>query len=316
MLNEDMILQIFNEGTSGNNGSKGQRVLNNDLVSSIDITNEDKLICVDGNVISEKLFNEYHTKIEIDTDRRGIFSTFCSCADFENNEFKKENYCCKHLVATFYKALEDLANHPLLREDDAPKPSTYKNKSNILSMLLGDEKQKDETKIEVYINKNQWTSDITAEFKIGLSSMTSSNLYVLKDINHFILACYNNIPISYSKNFTFNVKNQKLSTKDKRLIDFIEMLKTIEGDQRNIRRSEDRYVDGKIIKIPQYLTREFFEVINKHRVYLNDGFFYRPVDTEILYESPPLDFDLKLIKDTYVLKSSSGMPISDRKSVV
>ncbi|MBU3075747.1 DEAD/DEAH box helicase [Clostridium estertheticum] len=309
MLNEDMILQIFNEGTSGKNGAKGQRVLSNDLVSSIDITNEDKLICIDGNVISEKLFNEYHTKIEMDAGRRSIFSTFCSCADFENNEFKKENYCCKHLVATFYKALDDLARNPLLREDDVEKPSIYKSKSNILSMLLGDEKQKDETKIEVYINKNQWTSDLTAEFKIGLSSMTSSNLYVLKDINHFILACYNNIPISYSKNFTFNVKNQKLSTKDKRLIDFIEMLKTIEGEQRSARRSEERYVDGKNIKIPQYLTREFFEVITKHRVYLNDGFFYRPIDTEILYESPPLDFDLKLIKDTYVLKSSSGMPV-------
>lgn len=310
MLNEDKILQIFNEGTSGKNQSKGQRVLNNDLVSSIDITNEDKLICIEGNVISEKLFNEYHTKIEMDAGIRSIFSTFCSCADFENNEFKKENYCCKHLVATFYKALEDLARNPLLREDDVVNQVIFKNKSNVLTMLLGDEKQKDETKIEVYINKNQWTSELTAEFKIGLSSMTSSNLYVLKDINHFILACYNNIPINYSKNFTFNMKDQRLSTKDKRLIDFIEMLKTIEGNQRNTHRSEDRYVDGKIIKIPQYLAREFFETITKHRVYLNDGFFYRPVDTEILYEAPPLDFDLKIIKDIYVLKSSSGMPVA------
>ena len=71
-------------------------------------------------------------------------------------------------------------------------------------MLLGDEKDKDEIKIEVYINKNQWNDNLTAEFKIGLSSMTSSNLYILKDINHFLLAYYNNIPINYSKNFTFN----------------------------------------------------------------------------------------------------------------
>jgi len=310
MLKEDMILQIFNEGTGGKNHSKGQRVLNNDLVSSIDITNEDKLICVEGNVISEKLFNEYHTKIEMDAGQRSIFSTFCSCADFENNEFKKENYCCKHLVATFYKALGDLANHPLLREDDVINPVIFKSKSNVLSMLLGDEKYKDEIKLEVYINKNQWTSDLTAEFKLGLSSMTASNLYVLKDINHFILACYNNIPITYSKNFTFNLEDQRLCTKDKRLIAFIEMLKTMEGPQRHVNRSEDRYVDGKNINIPKYLYREFFEIITKHRVYLNEGFFYRPVDTEILYEAPPIDFDLKIIKDIYVLKSSSGMPLA------
>lgn len=310
MLKEDMVLQIFNEGTSGKNHAKGQRVLNNDLVSSVDITNEDKLICIEGNVISEKLFNEYHTKIEMDTERKSIFTTFCSCADFENNEFKKENYCCKHLVATFYRAVEDLANHPLLKEEDVVGQAIFKSSSNVLSMLLGDEKHKDETKIEIYINKNQWTNCLTAEFKIGLNSMTSSNLYILKDINHFLLAYDNNIPINYSKNFTFNRTEQRLSTKDKRLMDFIEMLKTMENSQRYVNRSEDRYIDGKNINIPKFLTREFFEIINKHRVYLNEGFFSRPVDTEILYEAPALDFDLKLIKNNYVLKSLNGMPVA------
>ncbi|MGH4122173.1 MAG: DEAD/DEAH box helicase [Clostridium sp.] len=310
MLKEDMVLQIFNEGTSGKNHASGQRVLNNELVSSVDITNEDKLICIEGNVISEKLFNEYHTKIEMDTERKSIFTTFCSCSDFENNEFKKENYCCKHLVATFYSAVEDLASHPLLKEGDVVGQATFKNSSNVLAMLLGDEKHKDETKIEVYINKNQWTSSLTAEFKIGLNSMASNNLYVLKDINHFLLAYYNNIPINYSKNFTFNRADQRLSTKDKRLMDFIEMLKTMENTQRYVKRSEERYIDGKNINIPKFLTREFFEIINKHRVYLNEGFFSRPVDTEILYEAPALDFDLKLIKNNYVLKSSNGMPVA------
>ncbi|MGH4118050.1 SNF2 helicase associated domain-containing protein [Clostridium sp.] len=310
MLKEDMILQIFNEGTSGKNHASGQRILNNDLVSSMDITSEDRLICIEGNVISERLFNEYHTKIEMDTDRRSIFSTFCSCADFENNEFRKENYCCKHLVATFYSALEKLAKHPLLREDDVYVKDISKTKKNVLSMLLGDEKYKDEIKIEVYINKNQWTSNLTAEFKIGLSSMASNNIYVIKDINHFLLGYYNNISINYSKNFTFNIGNQKMSTVDKRLIDFIGMLKTMEGKQRRGNRNEDRYIDGKSINIPKFLTREFFEIIIKHRVYLNEGFFSRPVDTEILHEAPALDFDLKIIKDNYVLKSINGMPVS------
>jgi SNF2 family DNA or RNA helicase len=310
MLKEDMVLQIFNEGTNGKNHASGQRVLNNDLVSSVDIINEDKLICIDGNVISEKLFNEYHTRIEMDAGRRSIFSTSCSCSDFENNEFKKENYCCKHLVATFYSALENLANHPLLREEEAIDKDMVKNKNNVLSMLLGDEKHKDEIKIEVYINKNQWNDNLTAEFRIGLNSMTSNNLYILKDINHFLLAYYNNIPINYSKYFIFNRSNQRLSTKDKRLMDFIEMLQTMEKTQRYVNRNEERHVDGKYINIPKYLTREFFEIITKHRVYLNEGFFYRPVDTEILYETPALDFDLKIIKDNYVLKSTGGMPVA------
>ena len=92
MLTEDILLQIFNEQTTGENYLKGQRVLDNDLVSSIDIIDEDKLICIEGNVISENLFNEYNTKIEMDTGKKSIFSTYCSCLDYEKNEFKKTNY--------------------------------------------------------------------------------------------------------------------------------------------------------------------------------------------------------------------------------
>ncbi|MCT8977049.1 SNF2 helicase associated domain-containing protein [Clostridium sp. CX1] len=307
-MKEDILLQIFNEETSGKNYANGQRVFNNDLVSSIDITNEDKLICIDGNVISENLFNEYNTKIEMDGEKKKIFSTYCSCLDYEKNEFKKINYCCKHLVATFYKALEKLVDHPLLAEETIYNESIFKNKSNLLNVLLGDEYDKEEIKIEVYINRNEWSGNITAEFKIGLKSMSSSNLYILKDINQFLIAIYNNIPINYGKNFTLDIKNQRLSVKDKRLIDYIETLKEIKGNNKTIYRSEDSIINGKYVNIPKFLVREFFENIKKHKVYLNEGFFYRPVETEILNKIPPIDFDLKLINGEYVLKSPGGMP--------
>ncbi len=307
MLNENMLLQIFNEETSGKNHAKGQRVLNNDLVSSLDITSEDNLICIDGNVISENLFNEYHTKIEMDGHNKNILSTYCSCLDYEKNEFKKTNYCCKHLVATFYKALGELVEHPLLKGVEDIVLGSDPN--TILSILLGDEKFKDEIKIEVYINKNQWSDKISAEFKIGLKSMSSSSLYILKDIEHFLVSYHNKFPIHYSKNFTLNTKEQRLSTKDRRLIDFIEMLKKMEGTQKSFSRSKDKFIEGKYINIPEYLVREFFEIINNHRVYLSQGFFYRDVDTEILNESPPINFDLKIIKGNYVLKSPEGMPM-------
>ncbi len=308
MLREDMLLQVFNEETSGNNYSKGQRVLNNDLVSSIDITSEEELICIDGNVISENLFNEYHTKIEMEIGKKSVFSTYCTCADYEKNEFKKKNYCCKHLVATYYKALEELAKHHLLKDDALQEESILKNKgNNLLSILLGEEKYKDETKIDVYINKNEWNHNISAEFKIGLNSMSSSNLYVLKDVNQFLVAYYNRVPISYSKKFIFSIENQKLSTKDKRLIDFIEMLRDIEK-QSYISKTGKKIIEGKSINVPKYLVREFFEVVRNHRVYLNEGFFYRAVETEVLNEAPDINFDLKTIKDNYVLKSPDGMP--------
>ncbi|MBV7271741.1 SNF2 helicase associated domain-containing protein [Clostridium sp. PL3] len=306
MLKEDMLLQIFNEETSGKNQLKGQRVFNNDLISSLDITSEDNLICISSNVISENLFNEYSAKIELDTSKKSIFSTYCSCGDYEKNEFNKRNYCCKHLVATFYKAVGDLAKHPLLNEENYNDKKEYKN--NLLFTLLEDENDKEQIKIEIYIDKNDWNHNLMAEFRIGLNTTSSSNLYVLKDINQFLVGMYNNVPINYGKNFIFDMRNQRLTTKDKRLIDFIETLKEIEKNQNYVNRNGFKIIDGKYINIPNYLVREFFQVVRRHRVYLNEGFFCRNFETEILFDSPAVEFDLKLIKDEYVLKSPGGMP--------
>lgn len=307
-MKEDMLLQIFNEGTSGKKHADGQRVFNNDLVSSVSINSDDNMICINGFVISENLFNEYTTKIEMDAEKKSIFSTFCTCQDYEKNEFKKKNYCCKHLVATYYKALEDLSKHELLRDEDKDDSGILRSSGNILSLLLGEEKDKEDIRLEVYVNKKEWDDNLQAEFKVGLCSMSSNSLYILKDIEQFLVALYNRVPIAYSKNFTFDLRQQRLSAKDKRLIDFIETLKDIEGKAKFSTRHRDSIIEGKYLNIPRFMVREFFEVVKEHRVYLNEGFFNRPIETEVLYGIPPVDFDLKYIKDEYVLKSPGGMP--------
>lgn len=313
MARKDFLVQRFNEETSGKCYSAGIRVLNNELVTCINVINEENLICIDGNVISENLFNEYNTKIEIDAKNITILSTYCTCSDYENNEFKKNNYCCKHLVATFHSALDKLVNNSIIQEYEQNKAIKgldifKKNENKILSILLNNEEDKKEVKFEIYINRHEWNGKITAEFKIGLKSKNLNTLYVLKDIEQFLVAYHNNIPIKYSKNFTFSKKNHRLTTKDKVLIDYIELIKNLDGPYKSINRVSEKSINGKYITIPKDLLRDFFSKIKKHRVYLNDGFFYRPVETEILMDKPNIDFDLKLIKDEYVLKSNSGMP--------
>jgi SNF2 family DNA or RNA helicase len=309
-VRKDMLLQIFNEETSGNNHIKGQRVFANDLVSFLNITAVEDVLCIDGNVVSENLFNEYHTKITMDGDRISIISTHCTCIDYEQNGAKKKRYCCKHLVATFYKAVEDLSVHPLLSSKNKFTESIPIDKSNVLALLLGDEKDKAINKIEVYINKNEWDSSIYAEFKIGMLSMNSNELFFIKDLPQFLLAYYNSFPVEYSKYFTFHMKTQKFSAKDKRLVEFIGNLKELDGKHNKLARENEKYITKKYANIPDYLTRDFFEIIKNHRVYLNEGFFYRPVVTEILEQVPLVDFDLKSIQDNYVLKSPLGLPTS------
>ncbi len=308
MLTEDRLIQIFNVETSGKNQIEGRRLLKNDLISACELTAEDKIICISGNVISENLFNEYTTKLELDTERISFISTACTCEDYEKNCRKKTNYCCKHLTATFYKALEDLIRNPLLKSKEPKSGELINGDNSILNLLLDNDNEKEELKIEVYINKNEWNDSINAEFKIGPVGVSSSNLYCLKDINQFLTALENRISISYSKNFEFNIVNQRLNSRDKRLLDFIYTLKELESKYKYFSHMGEGLIDGKILNIPQSLVRDFFDTISEHRVFLNDGFFHRPVETEIIEDRPPLDFDLKIIKDSYVLKSPNGMP--------
>ncbi|MEY8000056.1 DEAD/DEAH box helicase [Clostridium sp. Mt-5] len=309
MMDKDKLLQLFNEQISGKNHGKGMRIIDNDLVSSVNISSEEDLIYIKGRVISESLFNEYNTEIEMDAENKNIVSTYCSCMDYENNEFRKDNYCCKHLIATFYRAVDKLVKHPLLNESKAENIFQTKYNMDTLSMLLDNEKGRSEIKIEVYVDRNQWENKISAQFKIGLISMNSNNLYVLKDINQFLLAICNNMPVIYGKNFTLDMRQNRLGTRDKCLVDFIQMLKSIEGSSIYRGKIKKSNIDGKYIHIPDYLVREFFQVIKEHRVYLNEGFLYRCVETEVLEVNPPLEFDLKMVKKNYILKLPSGMPM-------
>lgn len=309
-MDRNALLQIFNEQISGKNHAKGLRVFDNDLVSNINIENKDELIYIKGNVISENLFNEYTTEIEMDVINKSIVSTSCTCIDFENNEFKKENYCCKHLIATFYKGVDEIIKLPMINGPKILKTFQAKSGVDTLSMLLGDGKGKKEVKLEVYINRGQWDHKLFCEFRIGLTSMTSNNLYILKDIGRFLLCITNNIPVNYGKNFTFNIQEQKISAKDKNIIEFIQMLISLDKSTGYGSNRKNSVIDGKYIHIPDYLVKEFFNVVMHHRVYLNEGFLFRTVQTEIIEGSPDIDFDLKKVKNDYVLKVPGGMPVA------
>ncbi|MCR3757648.1 DEAD/DEAH box helicase [Clostridium felsineum] len=308
-MDKDELLQIFNESISGKNEAKGKRVFENDLVSSVDIENEENIIYIKGNVISESLFSQYNTEIQMDADSTQILSTYCSCSDYENNE-TKWNYCCKHLIATFYRSVDELSKNDLLNKANKRKLNKLLGIKDTLDILLGNDDSKEELKIEVYINKDKWDNRIYFELKIGLKSMNSNNLYVLKDINTFLLGIYQNIPVPYGKKLTLDMKKQKLSVKDKKLVDFIQMIINIDKPFSYNRKVKKSFIDGKYVYVPDYLVREFFQVIKEHRVYLNEGFELN-CDIEIIEDKPPIEISLKdSSKGDYILSVMSGMPIS------
>lgn len=311
-------MESFNKNVTSAMRIKGNRVLKNDLIKEININVDEDSINIDSLVVSESLFSEYGCELEFDSVTKEVIGTHCSCLDFEKNEFKKDNYCCKHITATFYEFLNRIDNDTKLRskltsavEDNTGTKQSSMNSGiyghNLLNSLIEDE-DKQELKFEITLNKNNWSSKIQAEFKIGLKSK-SNKMYMMRDINNFILSMYNKIPIKYGKDFTFDIRNQKLSYEDKRLIKFICNIKNLSDHDRNFRR-QDKLIDGKTMTVPDILFKEFLLIVKNHRIYLGDGFFYRILESEIIMGDMPIPFSIESNGDSLILEVKDGMPES------
>lgn len=309
------LMEGFNSSISGRNRIKAEAILKNDLVKDIKVNFDDQMINIISSVISESLFSEYSCKIEIDSKTKEVLGTYCSCEDFEKKEFSKDNYCCKHLVASFYYFLNTLDNDENLKEEllllqkkDENKSNVFSKKSkpnNILDSLLSNDNEK--IKLEITLNRNTWSSKLQAEFKIGLQNV-NNKMYVLKDINQFLTCMYNKMPIKYGKDFIFDIRKQNFSFNDRKLIKFIYRLSEKENLQSSFKRSQDKIITGKTLTLPDILVKSFLDIIKNHRIYLGDGFFCRIIDSEILYEDIPLPFSLNEKGDNIVLEVPSGMP--------
>lgn len=311
---KEILIEKFKKSTSGKNEKVGKNVLDNDLISDFKVSHNKEIINIEANVLSENFFSEYNSKLSIDIETKDLISSYCSCEDYEKNELKKENYCCGHLYGSFYKFLdyidenEEIKN--LLDKKSHNNESIFKSNgegSGILSILLGDN-NKEEIKLEVYLNRLGIRNNLTAQFKIGLKGLSSNKLYVVKDINQLLVAYYNKFPINYGKDFSFNIRNQKININERRIFDFLQKVKELEGAASSFTRRQDKYIDGKYLRIPDFLIKEFLSILSNNRVYLDEGFFYRPVETEIIFDKPNLKIHLKALRNEYILGIEDGIP--------
>lgn len=304
----------FNKNITPSVMRSANDVMRNDLIKDVTNTIDKDIINIKSTVISDSLLSEYNCKIIFDMKDMEVIGTYCSCADYEKNEFKKENYCCKHLAASFYDfvntASEDEELSKVLSGSIKEKKKSSTNESEILKSLLDTRENK--LKLEVILSKNHWSSKLQAEFKIGLRN---KKMYVIKDLNHFLISMFNNVPIKYGKDFTFNIKEQKFSYEDSRLIKFICNLQRF-SDSSGIRR-HDKIIDGKLLTIPSIMVKEFLSIVKKNRIFLGDGFFYRILECDVIEGDIPISFSLKSASDGITLEVPDLMPepLSDNNDV-
>lgn len=311
---KQVLMDKFNKNITPSVMRSANDVMRNDLIKDVTNTIDKDIINIKSTVISDSLLSEYNCKIIFDMKDMEVIGTYCSCADYEKNEFKKENYCCKHLAASFYDfvntASEDEELSKVLSGSIKEKKKSSTNESEILKSLLDTRENK--LKLEVILSKNHWSSKLQAEFKIGLRN---KKMYVIKDLNHFLISMFNNVPIKYGKDFTFNIKEQKFSYEDSRLIKFICNLQRF-SDSSGIRR-QDKIIDGKLLTIPSIMVKEFLSIVKKNRIFLGDGFFYRILECDVIEGDIPISFSLKSASDGITLEVPDLMPepLSDNNDV-
>ncbi|WP_300385924.1 DEAD/DEAH box helicase [Clostridium sp.] len=311
MMIKNILIEKFKKYTTGKDELGAKRIIDSDLISNFVTEYDEDILFVKSKILSDNFYNEYNSNLEIDVKTKEVLSTFCTCDDFERNEIRKNNYCCKHLYATMFKFIDSIEDNQRLLailDNKNNKNEIFKGKSNnILDLLIGNE-AKEDIKIEIYINKQGLRNNIACEFRIGLKGLSSNKLYVVKDINQLLISYYNKVPIKYGKDFTFNLKEQNLNYNEKRILGFLNKVKDIEGKSSNFTKRQDKYIDGKNLIIPEYLLLEFFNIISENRVYLDQGFFYRPVETEILMDKPNINIELKNFNKEYILSIDEGLP--------
>ena len=312
---KQVLMDKFNKNITSSVMRSANDVLRNDLIKDVTNTLYKDTITIKSTVISESLLSEYSCKIIFDIKTMDIIGTYCSCADYEKNEFKKENYCCKHLAASFYEFVNNAYCDEKLSEilngriKENKKNKTMENE--ILNTLI--DERENIIKYEVILSKNHWSSKLQAEFKIGLRN---KKMYVIKDLNHFLVSMFNNVPIKYGKDFTFNIKEQKFSYEDNRLIKFICNLKRFSENSASVRR-QDKIIDGKLMTIPSIMLKEFLSIVKKNRIFLGDGFFYRILECDVIEGDIPVSFSLKSASHEISLEVLDIMPepLSDNNDV-
>lgn len=312
---KQVLMDKFNKNITSSVMRSANDVLRNDLIKDVTNTLDKDTITIKSTVISESLLSEYSCKIIFDIKTMDIIGTYCSCADYEKNEFKKENYCCKHLAASFYEFVNNAYCDEKLSEilngriKENKKNKTMENE--ILNTLI--DERENILKFEVILSKNHWSSKLQAEFKIGLRN---KKMYVIKDLNHFLVSMFNNVPIKYGKDFTFNIKEQKFSYEDNRLIKFICNLKRFSENSASVRR-QDKIIDGKLMTIPSIMLKEFLSIVKKNRIFLGDGFFYRILECDVIEGDIPVSFSLKSASHEISLEVLDIMPepLSDNNDV-
>lgn len=166
---------------------------------------------------SRDYFKSY---VNIDILKREVIEFNCNCRNFQDDLMYKENpKPCDHMVASVYKLIEMMElGSPIFPELSEVTRQMSEKKSSILLKGLSNISEKKKELVNLDLKLTRATNQVyDLSLKIG-----TNRLYILKNIQDFIMSIDSGKTINFGKQFTFNPEEHYFTEEDQRIIDFIQ----------------------------------------------------------------------------------------------
>ncbi|MFL0248410.1 SNF2 helicase associated domain-containing protein [Candidatus Clostridium stratigraminis] len=289
--------------------ARGLDVYLRNKIRSLDTENEEEngkeRLIVKSVVQSSYGLDSYNVIVSIPKDF-GTLGYTCDCSYGKNN-----NNICKHSVAVLLKWSRE-KDRILKKENRALSRRTEELIEYFKSSMKNREMAAyKELNLEIkYEFEAEYERVSSIELKIG-----EERTYVVRGMRDFLSAIYKkDREIEYGKNFTFNPLNQGFKTADKELIGLLLEIYEFDALFSN-GGSASRYwgappaaISGKKIYLTDSHTKRFFEIMKKRSF---DAIINKiPCNNiSVLEENMPLEFDIKLNKNSLIIKQEKEIPV-------
>ena len=230
----------------------------------------------------------YSCHIKYNLKNEKVDGVTCTCSTYEEFSKHKNNYVCKHIIASIF-SFYIVAKNKLKKSN--------RNDNTIQEKRDSADNYKKEIKLDLDIKsikeKNVFMFDV--QFRIG-----EGTSYLVSKLNDFFYAIENKRPLRINGEFLFNPYNMYFSEKDKELLSFI-----IDGLKKN---NEIKIFEGKYLRLKNNDIREFLSLVSSDKkIKLN--YDYINYETFVQKKNLPLSFTLKLENESINLITKKKLPI-------
>ncbi len=262
----------------------------------------DDVLLINSIVQSSFGSENYEVEVEIN-DRTKRIKYFCDCEYAQSSE-----RMCKHTVAVLLKWRREKESI-MRRYGTLSSAKTNQFIEYMKNIMTDNHNNYRELNLEVKYELENYGKKHSIELKLG-----EERSYVVRSMRDFIHAIISDEELEFGKNFTFDPRIHGFNEIDKRLI---ELLIEIDEIDKSIsaKSSFGTYfgnssgiISGKKAYLTETQVKRFFDIA-KHRSLHVVVKGLTIEDTWILEEDLPLEFDLKLKKDSLVIEPGKEMPM-------